>query len=257
MILIAAIFFAGLIGLNYYQLWSDWLLSNIQIPRVHRLFTSGRLSGISLGDLFTSTWNISIPAQKRIASVMVGIFLGGVFLALAWVVYRFLQKKSVRNYTLVNVVVSCCLIAGTVLPFGIDWISNKQECSTHFLSYYEEAGKSLSKLIPPGSQLYWRGSGRHLAFMLYVDNVKIFPPQIHAGAGYAEGETERLFRLGFFNEELDKQWRESADILIVWDTYFTEDVREFFNQPRYEPIPYDMGNLANCEDVLHVFRRTS
>ena len=126
-----------------------------------------------------------------------------------------------------------------------------------FLTYYEDAGRTLADLIPPGSQLYWRGSGRHLAFMLYVNNVKIFPPQIHAGAGYADGETQRLFRLGFFNEELDEQWRESADILVVWDTYFTKEVREFFEQPGYEQIPFDMGNLSQCEDALYVFRKTS
>jgi hypothetical protein len=93
--------------------------------------------------------------------------------------------------------------------------------------------------------------------MLYIDPVTIFPPQIHAGGGYADGETERLYRLGFFNEELDKQWRDAADIFIVWDTYYTKDVQEFFSQPGYEQIPYDMGDLAQCEDALYVFRRIS
>jgi hypothetical protein len=160
------------------------------------------------------------------------------------------------SYATVNIILACCLVAGTVLPFGVNWLSNRRTCSTNFLTYYEEAGKTLASLIPPGSQLYWRGSGRHLAFMLYVDQVKIFPPQIHAGAGYAAGETERLYRLGLYNEELDEQWRESADILIVWDTYFTDEVREFFEQPGYEQISYDMGNLAQCEDALYVFRKT-
>jgi hypothetical protein len=251
-----ALFFAALLGLNYYQAWSDWLLQNIQVPRVNRLFTSGRLSTISLEDIFTSTLNVSPPVQRRIASAMGGLFLGGVLLALVWMLYGFLRRTSLRSYPFVNIVVSCCLIVGTVLPFGIRWISNERECSTHFLSYYEKAAKTLATLVPSGSQLYWRGSGRHLAFMLYIDHVKIFPPQIHAGGGYADGETERLYRLGFFNEELDKQWRDSADILIIWDTYFTKDVQEFFDQPGYEQIPFDMGKLAQCEDALYVFRRT-
>ena len=41
---------------------------------------------------------------------------------------------------------------GTVLPFGVTWISNERKCSTNFLTYYEEAGKALADLIPPGSQ---------------------------------------------------------------------------------------------------------
>jgi len=92
----------------------------------------------------------------------------------------------------------------------------------------------------------------------YVEkDVKIFPPQIHAGGGYAIGDSDWLLRFGLYNEALDKQWRDSADILMVWDTYFTKEVREFFDQPGYERVPFDMGNLAQCEDVLHVFRRTS
>ncbi len=130
-------------------------------------------------------------------------------------------------------------------------------CSTHFLAYYEEAGRTLSSLIPPGSLVYWNGSGRHLAFMLYMKDVKIFPPQIHAGGGYAIGESDHLLKFGLYNQELDKQWRDSADILIIWDTYFTKQVRAFFDQPGYERVPFDMGNLAQCEDELHVFRRTS
>jgi hypothetical protein len=93
--------------------------------------------------------------------------------------------------------------------------------------------------------------------MLYVDHVKIHPPQIHAGAGYADGETQRLYRLGFYNEELDKQWRQSADILVFWPTYVDKEVQEFVAQPAYEQISFDMGKLSQCEDVLLVYRRNS
>ena len=254
---IVALVFAAFLGLNYYQAWSDWLLQNVQVPRIHRLLTSGRLSAVSLEAIFTSTLNISPPVQRRLASALGGMFLGTVVLIVAWGLYRFLQSKSLRSYPFVNIVVSCCLIVGTILPFGINWASTNRTCSTQFLSYYEEAAKTLATLVPPDSQLYWRGSGRHLAFMLYIDPVKIFPPQIHAGGGYADGDTERLYRLGLFNEELDKQWREDADIFIVWDTYYTKDVQEFFSQPGYEQIPFDMGELAQCEDALYVFRRIS
>ena len=93
--------------------------------------------------------------------------------------------------------------------------------------------------------------------MLYVDDVKLFLPQIHAGGGYAAGDSQRLLRFGLYNEELDKQWRQSADILIIWPTYFTDEFRDFFEQPGYERVAYDMGNLAQCEDVLLVYRKTS
>jgi hypothetical protein len=125
------------------------------------------------------------------------------------------------------------------------------------LTYYEEAAHMLDDRIPPGSVVYWRGSGRHLAFMLYLDDVRLFLPQIHAGGGYMAGETERLLRLGLYNEELDHQWRDAADVLIIWETYLTKEFKTFLDQPGYERVPYDMGNLAKCEDVLLVYRKIS
>jgi hypothetical protein len=258
LLFLGVLFFATNVGLNYYQLWSDWLLENLQIPRVNRILTTGKLAFISLGDVFTHTLNLPAQLQKRLAAAMGGLLAGGILLGLIWMIQRyFLRRAAGSSYRFVNIVLAFCLGAGTVIPFGVNWISNERQCSTDFLKYYEEAGQAFADLIPSGSQLYWRGSGRHLAFMLYVDNVKILPPQIHAGAGYTAGDTQRLYRLGFFNEELDKQWRESADILVFWPTYVTEEVREFVEQPGYEPVPFDMGELAQCEDVLLVYRRTS
>jgi hypothetical protein len=258
MLLVGVLFFATNVGLNYYQIWSDWLLNTLQVPRLNRLLSSGNLAFLSLGDVFTHTLNLSVQVQRRVAAALGGLLAGGILLGLIWVIYHyFVQNAGRGTYSFVNMTLVGCLLVGTMLPFGVHWASHERECSTRFLTYYEEAGRALADLIPPGSQLYWRGSGRHLAFMLYVDQVKIFPPQIHAGGGFADGETQRLFRLGFFNEELDEQWRESADILIVWDTYFTEEVREFFEQPGYEQISFDMGSLSQCEDTLYVFRKTS
>jgi hypothetical protein len=256
LLFICVLCFATLIGLNYYQLWSDWLLRNLQIPRVNRILSNGKLTFLSLGDVFTHTLNLSIQLQKRLAAALGGLLAGGIVLGLIWILQRYFVPSR-GTYALVNSTLVGCLLVGSVLPFSVHWASRNRECATRFLTYYEEAGRTLADLIPPGSQLYWRGSGRQLAFMLYVDHVKIFPPQIHAGAGYADGETQRLYRLGFFNKELDEQWRQSADILMVWDTYFTEDVREFFEQPGYEQVPFDMGDLSQCEDALYVFRKTS
>jgi hypothetical protein len=146
---------------------------------------------------------------------------------------------------------------GTVFPATLKEMAGEEKCSSHFLSYYEEAGRTLAKLIPPGSHVYWNGSGRHLAFMLYMKDIKIFPPQIHAGGGYVIGDSQTLLKFGLYNEELDKQWRDSADILIIWDTYFTKEVRAYIERSAYEKIPFDMGKLTGCEDPLYVFRRTS
>jgi hypothetical protein len=189
---------------------------------------------------------------------MGGFLFGLVCILLLWAFHRFfLEKNRMGKYSFASIVLSFALLVGTVSPAAFEDRAGEDNCSMNFLTYYEEAAMSLSDLIPAGSTIYWRGSGRHLAFMLYMDDVKLFLPQIHAGGGYAAGETQELLRFGLYNEELDRQWRQSADILIIWPTYLTKELRDFLDQPGYERIPYDMGRLAQCEDVLLVYRRTS
>lgn len=257
-LLVILLFFAASLGLYYYQSWGDWLLSSIEVPRLNRLVRQAVFSTIPLRDVLTHTLNLSTELQRRIAPVGAALLSGLLLIVLIWVFHRFfLQRKWTGKYSLANILLSCCLLAGTVFPVALNKGSGDDGCSTNFLTYYEEAGRSLADLIPPESSVYWKGSGRHLAFMLYVDNVKLFLPQIHAGGGFMSGDTQQLLRFGIYNEELDQQWRDSADIFILWDKYFTKEVREFFNQPGYERVPYDMGNLAQCEDVLLVYRKIS
>jgi hypothetical protein len=257
-LLVTLLFFAANLGLYYYQRWGSWLLNNIQLPRLNRMIRGEGFSEISLGDLLTYTLKLAPELQKRIAPAAIGMLLGLGLIIIAWAIHHFsLQKKFAGAYLPANIVLASFLIVGTVFPALMKDTSGEERCSTHFLSYYEEAGRTLSRLIPPGSLIYWNGSGRHLALMLYLNDVRIFPPQIHAGGGYAVGDSEWLLKFGLYNEALDKQWRDSADILIIWDTYFTKEAREFFDRPGYERVPFDMGNLAQCEDALRVFRRTS
>ena len=257
-LIVSLLFFAANLGLYYYQRWGDWLLNNILLPRVNRIIRGDGFSAIPLRDVLTYSLKLAPELQKRIPSVGAAILLGLILILFIWAIHHFLlQKKPTGLYPLANIVLAGCLFVGTVFPVALNNTAGEEKCSTHFLSYYEEAGRTLSRIIPAGSLVYWKGSGRQLAFMLYMDDVKIFPPQIHAGGGYVVGDSEQLLRFGLYNEELDKQWRDSADILIVWNTYFTKEFRDFFDQPGYEQLPFDMGKLSQCEDALYVFRRTS
>jgi hypothetical protein len=258
LLVVALLFFAANLGLYYYQSWGDWLLNNIGVPRVNRIFRQGEFATIPLRDILTYTFGLSTELQKRVVPVAGGLFLGLLLISLAWAFQRFfLQRNWAGKYPLANILLSCCLLVGTLFPVVLNERPGEEGCSANFLTYYEEAGKEFSDLLTPGSVVYWKGSGRHLAFMLYVDDVKLFLPQIHAGGGYVVGDSEQLLRMGLYNEELDKQWRESADILVFWPTYVTKEIREFLDQPAYERIPFDMGKLSQCEDVLLVYRRIS
>ena len=49
----------------------------------------------------------------------------------------------------------------------------------------------------------------------------------------------------------------SADYLLIANQYVDEEFQEFVDQPGYEALPFDMGELAQCGDPLLVFRRRS
>ena len=99
-------------------------------------------------------------------------------------------------------------------------------------------------------------NGKERALMLYVDDVRIFPPQIHGGAGYAVGDTEGLYRMGLYNEELDLQWRDEADVLILGESKTSPELLQSLEENGYERIAYEIGHLAACEEPVFVFRRT-
>ena len=257
-LLTVLLIFAASMGLYYFQSWGDGVLDQVRVPRPNRIFRQGDFSTIPLRDILTYTFGLPIDLQKRIASAGGGLFVGLMVIVLAWAFQRFvLQKRGLGTYSFANIVLSVFLLVGSLFPVALNERPGEVACSGNFLTYYEQAGRSFADLLGPGSVVYWRGSGRHLAFMLYVDDVKLFLPQIHAGGGYMAGDSRELLKLGLYNEELDREWRQSADILVIWPTYMTKEFRDFFAQPGYEEISFDMGKLAQCEDVLFVYRKTS
>jgi hypothetical protein len=257
LLFIGVILFAAILGLYYHPQWGGWLLTHIQLPRVNRMFTRGEFSFVSLQDVLYHSLKIVVPdVQERMVGLTGGVFLGGVlWFALALLSRFLLQKNWMPKYGFVNLVLFCCLAFGTLYPFSASVKAPSNPCSARYITYYEQAGRSLAQLVPPGSQLYWKGSGKHLALMLYLNDVKIFPAQIHAGGGYVVGDTKQLPRFGMFNQELDTQWRDSAEVLVVWEENMSPDLLEFLQQQPYEQVQYDMGELARCEDALFVFRR--
>lgn len=258
LLLIALLVFAAGLGSYYFQRLGEWSLAAIQFPRVNRIFTDGEVAWASLGDVFTYVLGYPLDVQKRLGSAITGVLVGILLLVLAWAFRRFFQRGNWSGQSLAVSSLSLFLVVGVVLPPAMNIGVYSNPCSTNFLSSYEEAGESLANVIPPGSLVYWKGSGRHIALMLYLDDVQIFPPQISAGAGYvAAGDPDRLLKFGLFNDTMDLQWRESADFFIIWNRYTNIELSDFENNERYEAVPFDMGELAQCEDVLRLFRRRS
>lgn len=248
--------FASGFGLYYFQRLGAWALTAIQFPRLNRLFSDGELAWAALGDILTYVLNLPLDGQKRIGAALMGFLAGSLLLIAILIVRRFGGPQNLLRGRASLSALNLFLILGVILPPALNPHIYTLPCSMKFLSYYEIAGRSLSEAIPPGSLVYWKGSGRHVALMLYLDDIRVFPPQITAGAGYVlSGDPDRLLRFGLFDDEMDLQWRESADFFIIWDGYPNTHLSDFQDDERFEAVPYDMGSLNQCEDVLHLFRR--
>ncbi|MBN2117674.1 MAG: hypothetical protein JW730_13945 [Anaerolineales bacterium] len=82
------------------------------------------------------------------------------------------------------------------------------------LASYEETGKYLRSIIPPGSQVYW--DGRIDAIFLYLPDVKVYPAQLnHTHSFFIGGNTDELLRIGLWNDVLAKQWLAETDYVLI------------------------------------------
>ncbi len=252
-LIVVLLSFAAGLASYYFQRIGAWSLAAIQFPRVN---SAGQFTFASLGEVLTYIFNLPLDVQKRVGAALTGALIGIALLILYWIAQRFTSIKNWTGHNASLATLNLFLLVGVILPPAANAGTYVTPCSTNFLTYYEQAGRTLADAIPPDSLIYWKGSGRHIAMLLYLKDVRFFPPQITAGAGYVRaGDPERLLRFGMFSDEMDSQWRESADYFIIWKGYPNTNLDDFQNDPRYEPVPFDMENLAQCEDVLYLFRK--
>jgi len=149
------------------------------------------------------------------------------------------------------------LTIGTVLaPTGVLGGGFTQwNCSGNVITEYRQVGDYLAKNIPAGSSVYWDG-GNAVAVLLYAPKIHIFPQQIDGSWNfYNGGDSKTLARIGKWNDELAKLWRDEADVIITqqvdypnWQSYLDES--EFI-----EVAPLKIP--LNCESntYLRVFIR--
>ncbi len=255
--MLVLLIFTASVGLSYFQDIGTWALDTISVPLINRIVIQGEMPWVSMGDILAQRWGLGLDLQKRVAASLVGFLIGLLLLGVVRLAHRFYFRKGLSNGISVSqVVITAFLTAGVVIPPAVYAGVYSTSCSTRFLSHYEEAGSSLSDVIPSGNLVYWKGSGRHLALLLYVDDIRLFAPQITAGGGYVvSGERDHLLRFGLFDNSIDAEWRKSADVFILWRGYPNLVISDFEEHEEYQPLPFDMHNLAQCEEELFVYSR--
>jgi hypothetical protein len=212
------------------------LILNISIPRFLIGFTQGATRLVNLRAILENKFYLDNRMFRRFDPMITGLALGLVILFLAFIariVIRYRLSKhgkevaphttSLAYYSLVFLLLIGVLLTPTRYLGGgkINY-----DCSGNVFRTYREAGEYLAKVIPEHSSIYWKG-GLSVVPLLYIRNIRIFPPQINANYSYyLGGKSDELLRLGLWNEALNEQWLNSADFLLIEARYYRGNLKE-------------------------------
>ena len=128
-------------------------------------------------------------------------------------------------------------------------------CASDIIASHEAVGKHLAEFIPPGSLVYWENDMSPLP-LLYIPEVKVFPPQLNQKFTFTEGgDSDLLFQTGYWNVELADQWIKQADFVLLDELFVSE-------HPELQDGSIPTQELAPTMDVvdcragsrIHIFR---
>ncbi|MBP6208679.1 MAG: glycosyltransferase family 39 protein [Anaerolineales bacterium] len=212
---------------------------NFQVPRMR---DGGFLPGTAaLVDVITGKFGLSMSMVKRSISASFGLIAGFVSLLIALIVLR-RSRKTGSQPGFGMVLVNSYLILGVILFPVLNAGGSRPDCEMDVIASNEQLGAHLDSVIPADSLVYWDG-GLSFTPMVYVPDVRIFPPQINNGYTYWHGgDTDTIFRLNHWNAELKEQWIDNADVFIIesrryasWKDFFSPQEFEEYEKPLAEP----------------------
>lgn len=126
---------------------------------------------------------------------------------------------------------------------------------TDVLQSYKEAGAELSRVIQPGTKIYWEG--RLAAIFLYLPDVQIYPPQLnHVHSYHIGGNSQELLRFGQWNDKLAQQWLADADYIMLQGTelvYLTKEMLESDNYVKVMSAP--KAEKCRWQSVISIYKR--
>jgi hypothetical protein len=130
-----------------------------------------------------------------------------------------------------------------------------RDCSSDVILANEQIGRHLQGIIPRDNLVYWAG-GLSAAPFLYLPGVNIFPPQINNGYSFlSNGDRAELVKFGYWNEEMDAEWKAVADFFIVEDQRYNV-WKDFFSPDQFDEFPRSPVGTSCLEgSTLRIFRR--
>jgi hypothetical protein len=257
-IIIVLLVISVCIGLGFAHFEQDinGILS-IQVPRA--LFDLPRLTTgvVRLSDALMNKFSLSQATIRRLDPVVTGAIIGFSVMLAAWLaktIWRQLAQKQPATHIYSYGYLLTLIFLGTGLLFSPTRLlgggSYVYDCSGDALQTYPTAGEQLASIIPSGSQVFWRSSCP--VPLLYLPGISIYPPQINANFAYfLGGDPDELLRLGYWNRELEQQWLQEADFIIIEAAQFHTWLREYIQQGDFKKI-LETPPLATCNPTTRL-----
>ncbi len=197
-------------------------------------------------DLLAAAFGWEVGLSARVISAAFGLLLAALILAIGYIILRRAAFGFGKSFA--------ALILALGIVFSPALHGNIRDCDMDVIAAAEEVGAHLRQLIPPGSSVYWHGS-LSATPLLYLPEAKIFPPQINAAYTFLSGsDTAQAIKFGYWNEELDAQWKASADFFIVEQQYYMA-WKEFFTPARFVELKASPPTSCQPKSRLRIFRR--
>ena len=86
--------------------------------------------------------------------------------------------------------------------------------------------------------------------------MNLFPPQINDGYSFkSNGDTAKLFKIGFWNQEMKAEWKAAADFFIVEDQRYN-NLKDFLTPDQFDELPRSpVGTSCLDGSILRIFQR--
>ncbi len=239
-------------GFSIYQ-DTGHVLMELEIPRIKNMaFEPG---SVELWTMLFNKFGLTYDELEMIIPTVFGFFFGLLFLGIT-VLYRKFQKKTFSFFTTSTILFA---VLGCAVTFPLteqQYGAALKTCSSDSISTYETIGEYLDSQIEPNSKVWWWGLSGQI-ILSYMDDIQIYPPQLNYMFNYLAGGTgDRVYALGYWNEELALKWLSEADYAIVENSTFSGDIVKWIDADQFDELPQTISiNQCSTTNYFRIFRR--
>ncbi len=234
-VLLVLIVCAG-VGLSIFQ-DVDVSILNIPVPRMREgEFLPGMTT---LRELVTNKFSLTPPLLKKYTGLSLGVIGAGLLVFFAYLSW---SRRKDRSLNFASILLSTFVIVSLIATPVLAGSEAQVDCPTDIIYSYEHLGDYMDGVIQPGSLVYWEG-GLSVVPFLYLQDIRIFPPQLNNGYSFRiGGDPDLIYRRGLWNEELKDAWMAEADVFIIeqtrynnWKEFLSPASFQEYERPAYSP----------------------